>query len=83
MSTSLDVHVFPSGKQGELQQRDELHLEIAREIFLKEGYHNLSISRLSRATGFTRPTLYERFHSKEQLLVELGLRCQQELIALL
>jgi len=72
-----------AGKQRELQQRDELHLEIAREIFLKEGYHKLSISGLAKATGFARPTLYERFHSKEELLVELGLRCQTELISFL
>ena len=72
-----------AGKQRELQQRDELHLEIAREIFLKEGYHNLSISGLAKVTGFARPTLYERFHSKEQLIVELGLRCQTELISFL
>lgn len=72
-----------TGKQRELQRRDELHLEMAREIFLKEGYHNLSISRLAKATGFARPTLYERFHSKEELIVELGLRCQRELLSFL
>lgn len=71
------------GKQRELQQRDELCLEIARRVFLEEGYHSLSISRLAKATGFSRPTLYERFSSKEELIVELGLRCQGELVALL
>ncbi|NIA12715.1 MAG: TetR family transcriptional regulator [Nitrospiraceae bacterium] len=71
------------GKQRELQQRDEMHLEIARDIFLREGYHSLSISRLAKATGFSRPTLYERFSSKEELIVELGLRCQRELLSFL
>ncbi len=72
-----------AGKQRELHQRDEMHLEMAREIFLREGYHNLTISNLARATGFARPTLYERFHSKEELIFELGLRCQRELVTLL
>jgi len=83
MMAILEVPTASAGKQGELKQRDELHLEIAREIFLKEGYHNLSISRLAKVTGFARPTLYERFHSKEELLVELGLRCQRELVTFL
>ena len=62
------------GKQRELQHRDELHLEIARTIFLEEGYHSLTISRLAKATGSARRTLYERFHCKEELLVARGLR---------
>lgn len=69
-----------AGKQRELQQRDELYLEVARDLFLREGYHSLTISRLAKATGFSRPTLYERFHSKEELLAELGLRGQRELL---
>jgi AcrR family transcriptional regulator len=83
MMAILEVPTALAGKKGELQQRDELHLDIAREILLKEGYHNLSISRLAKATGFARPTLYERFHSKEELVVELGLRFQRELVTFL
>ncbi|MBI2423291.1 MAG: TetR/AcrR family transcriptional regulator [Candidatus Hydrogenedentes bacterium] len=78
---TLEVSTISEGKRSELQRRDALHLEIARGIFLHEGYHSLTISRLAKATGFSRPTLYERFNSKEQLIVELGLRCQEELIA--
>lgn len=79
----VDTPALLAGKQRELQQRDELHLEIARRIFLEEGYHGLTISRLAKTTGFSRPTLYERFGSKEGLLVELGLQCHRQWVAFL
>lgn len=72
-----------SGKQRELLQRDELFFETARRIFLDEGYHELTISRLAEATGFSRATLYDRFGSKEGLLVEVGIECQEELHGIL
>ena len=71
------------GKQRELQQRDALHLQIARRIFLEEGCHHLTISRLAKETGFSRPTLYERFGSKEGLLVELGIQCHGQWMSFL
>ncbi|MFA6244930.1 MAG: TetR/AcrR family transcriptional regulator [Candidatus Hydrogenedentales bacterium] len=71
------------GKRGELLQRDELFFETARRIFLEEGIHELTISKLADLTGFSRATLYDRFGSKEGLLVELGIECQLELRAML
>ncbi|MBX7256059.1 MAG: TetR/AcrR family transcriptional regulator [Candidatus Hydrogenedentes bacterium] len=69
------------GKQRELLQRDAMFFEVARRIFLDEGIHELTVSRLADVTGFSRATLYDRFGSKEGLLVELGIACQRELLA--
>lgn len=72
----------PTGKQRELLRRDEYFLETARRIFLEEGYHALTMNRLAEITRFSRPTLYDRFGSKEGLLLEMGIRCQEELFRL-
>jgi len=79
MSGAVADQTTLRGKRLQIYQRDEAHLEMAREIFLKEGFHRLTIARLANATGFSRGTLYERFGCKEGLMVELGLRCQQEM----
>lgn len=71
-----------TGKQQELLRRDEHFLETARRIFLEEGYHALTMNRLADETRFSRPTLYDRFGSKEGLLLELGIRAQEELFRL-
>ncbi len=72
-----------TGKQRELQLRDEMYLDTARRIFFEDGFHQLTISRLAEATGFTRGTLYQRFGSKEALLVELWIQCQQDMLRMM
>jgi AcrR family transcriptional regulator len=69
-----------SGKQREILQRDEKFLEIARTIFLEEGYHEVTVGRIARITGFSKGTVYQRFTGKEELMVELAIRCRAELV---
>lgn len=71
------------GKQKELEQRDELFLRLARTIVLEEGFQELTMSRLAEASGFTRGTLYQRFGSREGILVELWLQCLLDLVSVL
>ena len=63
----------------ELEQRDRFFLELAREIVVKEGFLALTMSRLAEESGFTRGTLYQRFGSREGVLVELWIECLTEL----
>ena len=56
------------------------YLDIARRILREEGYHSLTIERLAREAGFSKVTVYQRFSCKEELLVELGVRCRAELL---
>ncbi len=76
---------FPllKGKQRELLLRDEMYLDTARRVFLEDGFHALTISSLAEATGFTRGTIYQRFGSKEAVLVELWLQCQREMLGMM
>lgn len=78
----LSANEIPTGgKRLQIYERDEAYLEMARQIFLEEGFESLTFARLANATGFSRGVLYERFGSKAGLLVELGLRCQVEMQA--
>ena len=68
-----------TGKQRELAERDQRYLAVARRLLLDEGIAQCTVNRVAQETGFSKVTLYQRFRSKEQLLVEVGLGCRQEL----
>lgn len=68
-----------SGKRTELEERDRRFLELARKIALEEGFAVFTMSRLAEASGFTRGTLYQRFCSREGILVELWIQCLTDL----
>lgn len=72
-----------SGKQREILERDERFLELARTIFLEEGYHAVTVGRIARMTGFSKGTVYQRFTGKEELMIELAIRCRAELFEVL
>ncbi|MFY2822688.1 TetR/AcrR family transcriptional regulator [Ruegeria sp. MALMAid1280] len=44
-------------------------LDIARDLFWRQGYEGTSIKHLTEATGLTPPSLYAAFGSKEGLFV--------------
>src|SRR3954469_13206977 len=46
-------------------------LEAAMTLFWRHGYEGTSIADLTSAMGFTPPTLYAAFGSKEQLYREV------------
>lgn len=70
-----------TGKQREILERDELFFRAARELLMNEGYQALTLVRVAEITGFSRGTLYQRFGSKEELIVALGLRCREKLLS--
>lgn len=62
---------------GELRQRmpaaarrSQL-LEVALERFAAGGYHDTSMEEIADAAGVTKPVLYQHFHSKQELFLEL------------
>jgi AcrR family transcriptional regulator len=67
------------GKQLELHHRDERVLSLARQIFIEEGYQAVSIDAIAKQLGFSRGTLYQRFSCKEELILELAIRCHRQL----
>lgn len=43
----------------------------AGELFVAHGYHGTSLDAIAKAVGGSRATVYQYFHSKEEILVEL------------
>ena len=49
--------------------RDKI-LETVSRLFYKQGYMATGISQIIKESGVAKTTLYEHFHSKEELLIE-------------
>ena len=65
-------------------QRRELILDVAQEVFLEEGYANASMSTIAARLGGSKGTLYNYFKSKEELFnayVERRCLWQDEIFA--
>ncbi len=58
-------------KQREMRTREELFLDLAREMVIERGYLGLTMDRIAEATEYSKGTLYQHFCSKEDLLVAL------------
>lgn len=71
-----------SRKQREIQQRGELILEVTRDLMLHLGYHGLTMERIAEAMEYSKGTIYQHFHCKEEVLMEVGIRIFQKQIAL-
>lgn len=52
-------------------ERREQLLEVALEIFARQGYHGTSMNEVADAAGVTKPVLYQHFDSKRDLFLAL------------
>lgn len=52
-------------------ERREHILQSALKVFAEDGYHNASISKVSKAAGISKGLMYNYFESKEELLQTL------------
>jgi AcrR family transcriptional regulator len=62
-----------NGARGRLpaaERRQQL-LDVAISTFSKQGYSNTSMNDIADAAGVTKPVLYQHFHSKRELFLEL------------
>jgi AcrR family transcriptional regulator len=46
-------------------------LEVALDRFAAKGFHETSMEDIADAAGVTKPVLYQHFHSKQELYLEL------------
>jgi AcrR family transcriptional regulator len=67
-------------KLEDVAQIESRLLEVALQEFLAEGYGGTSLSRIVKAAGISKTTLYTRFSSKEDLF-RAALRRQMEGLA--
>lgn len=54
-------------------------MDVALEHFAREGYHNTTISHISRHAGISKGLMYNYFDSKEELLYEIINRSTEEI----
>src|ERR1043165_6884733 len=51
--------------------RREQILDVAVEVFARNGFHGASMNDIAEAAGVTKPVLYQHFDSKRKLFIEL------------
>ncbi len=67
------------GDEKRLERRKRL-LGAARELLARVGYDDVTMTALAEASGVTRPTLYNTFGSKDELLYEAVLEAYEEML---
>ena len=51
--------------------RSEQILDVAVEVFARNGFHGASMNDVAEAAGVTKPVLYQHFDSKQDLYMAL------------
>jgi AcrR family transcriptional regulator len=76
------VAMAPKPDKRELRYRELL--DVAREIVITSGLNGFSIERMAKSAGYSRPTVYAHFGSKEAVinsLAESNMEVASELMA--
>ena len=64
----------PSMKERQRQLREDAILDAAVEFIRIKGFSSMTLEDITDAIGISRPTLYQHFSSKEDLLVSVSVR---------
>ncbi|MCS7176919.1 MAG: TetR/AcrR family transcriptional regulator [Candidatus Kapabacteria bacterium] len=75
---------IPERRERERQQRRRAILEAAQRVFFQHGYRNATMEMVAAEAELGKATLYEYFHTKEELYVALledGLRLFDAMMA--
>jgi TetR/AcrR family transcriptional regulator, cholesterol catabolism regulator len=59
------------GKQQELKRKRLM--EQAERLFLEKGYKAVTMEEIAAAAGISKMTIYNQYHSKENLFTEICL----------
>lgn len=73
-NTASNIHLPPqeaSNTLSKLSNTQSTILEAARRIFIRDGYEAANIRTIAIESGFSKPTLYANFGSKERLFEAL------------
>ena len=62
-----------SRKQREIKEREQLILDTARPMLVREGYHGLSMDRIAEALEYSKGTIYKHFSCKEEIIIALAI----------
>ena len=62
-------NVHRSLREKQRQERQELILQAAEQVFTEKGYYDISLDEIARRVGIGTATIYSHFSSKEDLMV--------------
>src|SRR6516165_6282334 len=65
-------------KDRERAAREELILDHAQRILLREGFQNLNLDHLAEAVEYSKGTLYLHFKTKEDIALAVATRALKE-----
>lgn len=65
-------------KAKEWQSREDLFVQVALTLIDSSGFNALSLDKIASHADYSRGTVYNHFESREDLILELGLRALAE-----
>jgi len=75
---SGSMSVIQARKERERAAREELILDHAQRMLLKDGFQNLNLDELAEAVEYSKGTLYLHFKTKEDIALAVVTRAQKE-----
>jgi len=72
------VFVVQNRKERERAAREELILDHAQRMLLRDGFQNLNLDELAEAVEYSKGTLYLHFKTKEDIALAVVTRAQKE-----
>ena len=70
--------VRPSMKERQRQLREDAILDASIELLKTKGFNAMTLEDITEAIGISRPTLYQHFKSKEDVVMHISLRCRRQ-----
>lgn len=64
--------IQPSRKQREIEQRETLILDVAREMLIEQGYLGLRMDHIADRIEYSKGTIYQHFPNKEEIILALA-----------
>jgi AcrR family transcriptional regulator len=68
-------------RQRQRSRRNDAILDTAERLFIERGFGAVTFEEIASDACISRPTLYSHFRSKEEVVVELALRCLEQVNA--
>src|SRR5258706_16317843 len=72
------VSLTAARKEREKAAREELMIDHATRLLLREGYQNLNLDVLAQAVEYSKGTIYLHFSTKEDLVLAVATRIFKE-----
>jgi AcrR family transcriptional regulator len=70
MTAERDKEATPAASDREAQRRADI-LEAARNLYQRYGYKKTTMDEIAKAAGITKPTIYNYFKGKKDILIGL------------